>query len=64
MYVWCDQGQCYQFRERDLPFGVPSYVGSQWFVYSREFAQYLYLLLLLLIKLFAFLFYLPVCTHM
>lgn len=40
MYVWCEQSQCYQFKERELPNGVPSYVGSQWFVYSREFAQY------------------------
>lgn len=41
MYVWCDNIQCYQKWERGMPRGIDAYVGSQWFVYSREFAQYL-----------------------
>lgn len=43
MYVYCNKRQCYQRKEREMPMGTEAYVGSQWFVYSREFAQYLLL---------------------
>ncbi len=47
MYTWCDASegltyrQCYQNKERELPFGVETYEGAQWFIYSRELAKYL-----------------------
>lgn len=41
MYVYCNKIQCYQKKERAMPRGAETYVGSQWFIYSREFAQYL-----------------------
>jgi len=41
MYVYCNRAQCYQKQEREMPRGIETFVGSQWFIYSREFAEYL-----------------------